>query len=472
MVANRAGLASAHTVWDAVRARYANPEGWEGVLQPCPPRGVCALEKRPPKELSVPPEELRLLVVASTYPARVGDGTPAFVRDLALGEAEHLKTAVLVPRVAGGPRHEQDGSLDVHRFAYFPSRWEDLTDGAILENLRERPSRWMQVIPFMICEAIAIRRLIRQFKPHMLHVHWLIPQGLVTRLVGRRLPRLVTVHGGDLYALNGRLPRVLKRWALRDAGAVTAMNADMRRRLDELGVPQERTHVLPMGAQVADLRAGMAGVERVPGRLLFVGRLVEKKGVAHLLEALGKLDPAVPWSLEVVGDGPLRPGLEAASVSLGDRVRFRGTLDRQQLAEAMGAAEIVVLPSVPAISGDQDGMPVVLVEGMAAGCAIVASRLPGLDEVVVDGVNGLLVPPADPHALAGAIGRLLVDAPLRQRLGETAAADAEDHSASAVATRYVALLREMVGEAPSSNGTCGDESRHDVDKSALQPPAA
>ncbi|MPZ88448.1 MAG: glycosyltransferase, partial [Nitriliruptorales bacterium] len=356
----------------------------------------------------MPPEELRLLVIASTYPANAGDGTPGFVRDLAAGEARHLTTVVLVPRVPGAPSAERDGALEVRRFRYFPSRWEDLAEGAILENLRRRPSRWLQVIPFLICQAIAVRRMIRRFQPHVLHVHWLLPQGVIARLVANGTPRLLTLHGGDLYALNGRLPRMLKRWALRDASAITVMNADMRQRVDELGSGSGTARVLPMGAAVADLRAAMAGVERVRGRLLFAGRLVEKKGVAVLLRALAKLDPEVPWSLEVVGDGPLRGGLEAASAPLGDRVRFRGTLDRERLAKAMAASEIIVLPSVPAASGDQDGRPVVLVEGMAAGCAIVASRLPGLDEAIVDEVNGLLVPPGDADALAVAISRLLL----------------------------------------------------------------
>jgi len=95
----------------------------------------------------------RLLVLASTYPARAGDGTPAFVRDLAAAESSRYETTVLVPAVPGSVGDEVDGALDVRRFRFFPRRWEDLADGAILENLRSRKSRWLQVPAFLLAEA-------------------------------------------------------------------------------------------------------------------------------------------------------------------------------------------------------------------------------------------------------------------------------------------------------------------------------
>jgi glycosyltransferase involved in cell wall biosynthesis len=103
--------------------------------------------------------------------------------------------------------------------------------------------------------------------------------------------------------------------------------------------------------------------------LLFVGRLVDKKGASVLLRALEGIGPGVAWSLEVVGDGPARARLEADARRLDGEVRFRGTLGRDGVAAAIGACQVCVLPSMPAASGDQDGLPVVLLEAMAAGAA-------------------------------------------------------------------------------------------------------
>lgn len=378
-----------------------------------------------------------LLVVASTYPASPGDGTPAFVRDLALGEAGSYDTTVVVPAVPGGAAREDDGPLRVRRFRFFPRRWEDLAHGAMLENVRSRPSRLLQVLPFLLAEAVAVRREVRRRRPDVMHVHWLIPQGMVALLAARGVPKLVTTLGGDLYGLRDPLSRAIIRAVLRDSRAVTTMNSDMRDRLIALGADPDRTHVVPMGADLDAIRPLAAAVEREPGRVLFVGRLVEKKGVRHLLAALGRLDGDLA-RLRVVGDGPLRADLERRAAGL--PVTFVGALGRVDLAREYGAADVAVFPSVPAGSGDQDGLPVALLEAMGAGCAVVVTRLPGLADAVQDEVSGLVVPPGDADALAAALDRVLGDRGLRDRLGAGAAARAEEFSVGVVAERYRSLL--------------------------------
>ena len=379
----------------------------------------------------------KLLVLASTYPARAGDGTPQFVRDLATVEALSYSTTVLVPSVPGGARREVDGTLEVRRFRYFPRRWEDLADGAILENLRRRKSRWAQVLPLFLAEVLAIRREVREVKPDVIQVHWLIPQGLAALIAAPKVPKLVTVHGGDIYGLRDRVSRRLFRAILKNADAVTTMNTDMRDRLVELGADASTTVVLSMGADVTAIRPLAAAAERGSGRILFVGRLVEKKGVSVLLEALRLLEDT-GYDLHIAGDGPLRSQLTSDSSGL--RVTFLGVLGREALAAEFGAASIAVFPSVAAVSGDQDGLPVALLEAMSLGCAVVASDLPGLRDAVEDGRSGLLTTPGSAQELAAALGRLLRDQELCDQLGRAAAIRAESFSVDAIGGRYVALL--------------------------------
>ncbi len=208
-----------------------------------------------------------------------------------------------------------------------------------------------------------------------------------------------------------------------------------------------------MGADVATVRAAGAGITPVAGRLLFVGRLVEKKGLLVLLDALRLLADLPGWSLHVVGDGPQRAGAERAAAGL--PVTFRGALPRVELARAYASSEVVVVPSVRAASGDQDGLPVALLEAMAAGCAVVASRLAGIDAAVEDGASGLLVPPGDSPALAGALRGLLADPGRRRELGERARLRAEEFSADAVGRRYVELLHRVAGRTASAGGAGG-----------------
>src|SRR5207247_5934205 len=140
------------------------------------------------------------------------------------------------------------------------------------------------------------------------------------------------------------------------------------------------------------------------GPVLFVGRLVERKGVAHLIEAIARLGSRGP-RLEIVGEGPERPGLEALAARLGvvDRVVFRGKIPPDELQASYARAAVCVLPSVLDARGDTEGLGVVLLEAMNHGTPVIASRVGGIPDIVEDGVSGLLVPPGDADALAAAV---------------------------------------------------------------------
>ena len=172
--------------------------------------------------------------------------------------------------------------------------------------------------------------------------------------------------------------------------------------------------------------------------LLFVGRLVEKKGVSVLLEALSLLDQGA-YDVCVVGDGPLRASLTKQAAGL--PVSFVGVLGREALPAERGAASIAVFPSVPAASGDQDGLPVALLEAMSSGCAVVASDLPGLRDAIEDGQSGLLTTPGSAKELAEALRRLLLDPDLYAQL-PTAPATRAAGSARALGGAHDLLLAE------------------------------
>jgi glycosyltransferase involved in cell wall biosynthesis len=389
--------------------------------------------------------KLRVLVVASTFPAYDGDGTPSYVRDLAIRHAAEFDVRVLVPEVPASERGDF-APLDVRRFRYFPRRWEDLADGAIIENLRHRPSRWLQVPTFFAAEALALRREIRAFRPDIVHVHWLIPQGVTMLVVGRRVPMVVTTLGGDLYALNDAASTRLKAAVARRARAITAMNEDMIDRLAALGARREAMTVISMGAALDYMSEASKEVEQIPGRIAYVGRLAAKKGVPVLLGAVRKLPPGLDWSLDIVGDGPDRAHCEELAAGL--PVVFHGQMGKADVAKVIRSASVVAVPSVRAASGDQDGLPVAQMEAMGLGRATVVSDLPGLTDAVRDGVEGLVVPPGDVDALAAALERLLRDDAQRSEMEEAAAVRGGLYDIEHIAQRYAAVLRQAASGAP------------------------
>jgi glycosyltransferase involved in cell wall biosynthesis len=360
------------------------------------------------------------VVVATTFPARPGDGTPEFVLTLARSIPDHEVT-VVVPRMPGAPRTEVIDGVRVRRVVYFPRRWEGLAADAIMPTLRARPWRVVEV-PFLVgALALATWREVRRQEAAVVNPHWIVPAGAIARAVRAvtKVPYVVTVHGADAYTLRGRAGRWLKRRVLGRAAAVLPVSGDIARALGLGDAP-----VLRMGVDCAAIRAAVGVRRPQQGRLVYVGRLADKKGVDVLVEALARLDGA---HLDVIGDGPDRAALEAQARRLGveDRVRFLGKLPRADVLSALATAHLVVIPSRVGAGGDMDGTPVVLCEAMAAGVPVVASDLGGLGECIDDGVDGLLVPPGDVDALADVLSQALAGGVDLAALGEAAADTAQ-----------------------------------------------
>src|SRR5207253_2307807 len=141
------------------------------------------------------------------------------------------------------------------------------------------------------------------------------------------------------------------------------------------------------------------------------------KGFAFLIEAAAKTGGV---ELAIVGDGDLRARLETQARELGVRVAFPGFLEREETASALAAADVVAVPSVVDSGGNVDGLPNTLLEAMASGRAIVASRVAGIPDVLKDDANGLLVPEKDAAALSAALRRLMREPETRDRLGRAA----------------------------------------------------
>ena len=167
-------------------------------------------------------------------------------------------------------------------------------------------------------------------------------------------------------------------------------------------------------------RGGVDAGDRI--HLLCVGRLVAKKGHDDLIEALASLPPGLHWRLDLIGAGELRGALKAhvAERGLERRISFHGAMAQPAVIAAMRAADLFVLPTKPAPSGDRDGLPNVLMEAASQGLPILATAFAGTPEFITDGVEGCLVPPGDPAALSAAILELAGDPARRRRLADAA----------------------------------------------------
>jgi len=228
----------------------------------------------------------------------------------------------------------------------------------------------------------------------------------------------------SVHALDARkVPAAELARRSRAAAGVIACNADVATHVD---VPGARVATLPHGVDLGRFqpRPHPAGDGRL--RVLAVGRLVEKKGFPVLLEALARLD--VPWVLRIVGTGPESGGLEkrVAELGIADRVTLVGRRSHHELPAELAWADVVAVPSVVDSSGDRDGLPNVVLEGMASGRPLVVSDVAAIAATVTEGRAGIVVPPRDALALTTALRRL-ASPDLRAELGRHGRHHVEAH---------------------------------------------
>ena len=383
-----------------------------------------------------------------------------FVADLSQRLAERFEVTVLAPGAAGAAGRERWLELDVRRYRYgWPASTQLLANGAILPNIRS--NRWLlaQAPPLVAAQLVAAWRLARSERFDAIHAHWLLPQGAVAAALKRSfgIPVLTTAHGADVYALRSPLIQPWKRWALRASDAITAVSAELRTAMVPLGVNEDRVQVIPMGIDTTRFHPDAASPalrERLAGGgplLVFVGRLAEKKGTRYAIDALATILGAHPTArLAIVGDGPERSALEAQAVSLGvaSRITFVGAVPHSELPGYYASADVSLAPSIVAGDGDTEAFGLVVGEAMASGCAVVASRVGGISEVLSDGETGLMVPSKEPAALAAAVVRLLGDPSLRARLSSAGTLDARERlDERRIGAAYSELLGDLVERA-------------------------
>ncbi|MFO7684762.1 MAG: glycosyltransferase family 4 protein [Desulfobacterales bacterium] len=403
-------------------------------------------------------ERPSILVLSSTYPRWQGDAEPPFVHELSRRLANQFDVHVLAPHAPGSRTRETLDGVFVHRFRYAPGRFESLAyQGGILANLKKSPLMVGLVPFFFIAQLLATVQLLVKLHIDIVHAHWIFPQGLTALLArtlsGRRVRVLCTSHGGDLYGLRGSIFLFIKKWVAARCDHLTVVSRSMREDLLQLGAVKNKISVIPMGV---DLQHRFVPPKKPAplSSLLFVGRLVEKKGLRYLLAAMPEITERFPDShLTVVGDGPDRTNLEKLYHNLGiqGRVKFLGSLPNEELPFLYQQAGIVVFPSVVSGDGDREGFGLVLVEAMGCGCAAVVTDLPAMRDIVDQGKSGFIVAQRDAKAIAGAVLRLQRDQDLADALaGEGRRKTLDRFDWELVSSRYSTLLKSMAADRQSS----------------------
>jgi len=415
---------------------------------------------------SAPKVQGRVLLATSNFPRWEGDSTTPFVLHLAQDlRALGWQIDVLAPHAPGARHKEVLSGVPVERFSYlWPSRLQTLCyGGGALVNLRRKRSAALQAPALVAAEWFAIMRRLASGRYDLLNTHWIIPQGFTGALAARALgvPHVATIHGGDVFALRGRLLTAFKRFALRRAEAVTVNSSATAAAVAGIapGLPEPR--LIPMGISTT-AQEPTTGLRQRFRRgegpcLVFVGRVIEEKGVADLIQTIATLAPELPdVSAVIVGEGPDRPAMERLARDLGvaEHVVFTGWIAPEDVPAHLAAGDIFVGPSRRSPDGWIEAQGLTFLEAMAAGVPVIATRSGGIADAVRHEATGLLVNEAAPAEIAAAVKRLVADPALARRLSDAGAELVRrEYDRSVSARGFSDLFGRLLAHRPGRRGT-------------------
>jgi glycosyltransferase involved in cell wall biosynthesis len=385
-------------------------------------------------------------MLASSYPKYEGEVTAPFIEEIAAGiAARGHEVHVVLPKHRDMRRALVERKVHLHPYAYAPIEQLNVWGyaEALAADVQVRSLVYLAAPLALTASTLVTMRVAKRIQADIVHAHWVIPNGPPAALAAARLkrPLVISLHGSDIYLPERhRWLRGSCAWALRRAATITACSGDLARRSIALGAPAERVNVIPYGADKETFRPSEPnerqrlraelGLAKGETCLLAVGRLVRKKGFEVLIRALPQVIAETgPVRLALVGQGDLWDELQtlAQEQSVEDYVWMPGAIERDRIPALFRSCDILSVPSVHDQKGNVDGLPNVVLEGMASGVAIVASDVAGIPQVIIPEETGLLVPEKDPVALASAIVRLIQDPELRHRLGSGARRKVEEY---------------------------------------------
>jgi colanic acid/amylovoran biosynthesis glycosyltransferase len=268
----------------------------------------------------------------------------------------------------------------------------------------------------------ALKRLLAGMNVGVMHAHFGTDGALIFDVCRElNIPLVVTFHGYDAMVRPEILKRdrlgsvMVARWSdyIAYVSRFVAVSGSIRDELIARGVPRDKVVVIPCGADIELIQPQTSSISQT---ICFVGRMVEKKGVLDLLNALSKIEN--PFRLNIVGAGPLEEDAKRVAAHLKIDAVFHGSLPHEQVLTLMAESSLVAIPSKRASNGDSEGSPVTAIEASALGKPIVAYAHSGLVESVVHEVTGLLVEEGNIDELSQALARLMSDAELRDSLGK------------------------------------------------------
>lgn len=353
----------------------------------------------------------RILVITSSYPSADKDLRGTFIGKQVRSMTDRgYNMVVLTPHLPGSAIFEILDGVTIYRFPYFfPFNLQRLCGtGGMYFSFKNSVLGKIQIIPFFIMMIISAGLIIRREKIFLIHTHWIIPQGITgalwRTLIG--IPHITTAHVLDL-TISSNIPvlGILIKWVLKNTDSVTVNSSFTRDQVLHFSPSSLPISIIPMGmdeTRIKNVKNKKPSLHQGHA-ILFVGRLINWKGIDTLIEAIHLIEPDYPdISLTIIGVGPERTRYEELTkkMELNSVIQFRGLVSDSELNDAYKTSDLFILPSKAQNGMVMEGLGVVLLEAIAHGVPVIGSRIGGIPDIIEDGVTGRLSEPGNAEDLA------------------------------------------------------------------------
>jgi glycosyltransferase involved in cell wall biosynthesis len=376
---------------------------------------------------------MRILVLIHEFPP-IGGGGGRVAQDLCQGFVQNGHDVRVITADLNGIKDDQDAlGFSVERLS--SGRREEFR-----ADLRA-------MIGYVLVAFWAARKVVKEWRPDLIHVHFAVPAGPIAWLLSKlyQIPYVLTIHLGDVPEGAPEKTRDWFRWiypftppAWEGAARIVAVS-EYTRQLALALYPVEIS-VIPNGVDIHKIMPAELVQNKNP-RIVFAGRFMDQKNPLQLVRVLAGLQD-IPWSCVMLGDGPLRPAIEREidKQDLGSRINLRGWVDPEIVLSEFACSEILFMPS------RSEGLPVVGVQALASGLAIVAGNVGGFRDIVEQGVNGYLIEPDDDLGMKRGLKALLDDPDALRSARKQSLRLAQKFDLTVIFDKYEDLFREVILE--------------------------
>ncbi len=401
---------------------------------------------------------MRICILTSSFPRFKGDSAGIFLYHLCSWlTRKGVEIEVVAPHDSDFKFTESLGKIHINRFPYFyPLKFQQLCySSGILKNIKKNILAKIQLPLFVVLEIVYTFWIIKKKNIDIIHAHWSLPQGLVGILCKQlfQIPCITTIHGTDVHRFKFSFFKNLNAFIINRSNICTA-NSRATSKIAQTISDTKKIEIIPMGVDTSffnkNKRSGSIkdkyGIEG--NVILYVGRLIDWKGIDYLINAMPRVIDAVPKTkLFIVGSGPLKNVFVQLSerLNIKKNIIFIDAVSQIDLIDFYALADLFVLPSIINDKGETEGLGVVLLEAMACGVPVIGTNVGGIRDIIKDGKTGLLARQKDSDDLALKINRLFSDEQLKIKIVENGFKLIEDKFTwDVVSDRFIQIYTDVI----------------------------